>query len=294
MRAVWIVPLIASILVPIFGGFDSYESQQWAQFGSSDLCEFLNGCDLSLLSIVSSASASQHIQSYDGTKGLVSIGFDHVFAEQFQASVYMHSKGIIGTYYVVTERVGQSGFMDYDQLRLAQSHGFEIMSHTQTHYKFKDDVTGHDPDLVQSEIIDSKQILISEGLDVIGFAPPYGFLDDELLSTVIENYQYTGLVGPQFNTVNGLIQAEQRNGITTLTTVSISSVAYTIDDVKQFIDTAIAQKFYLNLNFHKLVQSNPTGNETTRSMFKEIVDYIAFKKDAGLIDNNTHRGALGF
>ena len=59
------------------------------------------------------------------------------------------------------------------------------------------------------------------------------------------------------------------------------------------IDTAIAQKYYLNLNFHKLVKSNPTGNETTISMFKEIVDYIALKKDAGLLDNNTHRGTLG-
>jgi len=285
------------LLVLIFGGFYFYESQQWVQFGSSDLCEFLNGCDLSLLSIVSSASASQHIQSYDGTKGLVSIGFDHAFSEQFRASSYMHKNDIVGTYYVVTDRVGEKGFMNYNQLRNAQKNGFEIASHTQTHYKFRNDVEGHDPDLIKSEIVDSKQILISRGFDVIGFLPPHSFLDDELRSVVIENYQYTGqLRGPtgNFNTVDGLKQTEQTNGIRTFTSVSVTSAKYTIDDIKQLIDTAIAQKYYLNLNFHQLVKSNPTGNKTTISMFKEIVDYIALKKDAGLIDNNTHRGALGF
>ena len=268
---------------------------QWSEWGISP-CE--SGCDLGLLSIVpaSASVVSEHHfnPSYDGTKGLVSIGFDHVFSEHYQASAYMHRKGIIGTYYVVTGRVGDNSFMDYDQIRRAQSHGFEIMSHTQIHYRFVGDISGHDPDLVQSEIVDSKQILISEGFDVVGFVPSHGFLDDELRSVVIENYQFTGQHRGQFNTVDSLKKTEQTNGIKTFNSDGVNSVNYTIDDIKEMIDTAIAQKYYLNLNFHQLVKSNPTGNQTTFSMFKEIVDYIALKKDAGLVDNNTHRGALGF
>jgi len=78
---------------------------QWSEWGISP-CE--SGCDLGLLSIVpaSASVVSQHHfnPSYDGTKGLVSIGFDHAFSEHFRASIYMHNRGIMGTYYVVTER----------------------------------------------------------------------------------------------------------------------------------------------------------------------------------------------
>jgi len=268
---------------------------QWSELGISP-CE--SGCDLGLLSIVPSSApvAPEHHfnPSYDGTKGFVSIGFDHAFSEHFQASSYMHSKGIMGTYYIVTGRVGGDGHMDYVHLRFAQSHGFEIMSHTQIHYPFKNDISEHDPDLVQSEIVDSKQILISEGFDVVGFAPSHGFLDDELRSVIIENYQYTGKHPGQFNTVSGLKQSEQTTGIITFISDGVNSVDHTVDDIKEMIDTAIAEKYYLNLNFHKLVRSNPTGIETTFSMFVEIIDYIAEKRDAGLIDNNTSRGALGF
>jgi len=250
-----------------------------------------------LIDEIGSAAPEHHFNpSYNGTKGLVSIGFDHAFLEQFNASSYMHSKGILGTFFVVTERVGRPVIMDYDQLRFVQSHGFEIMSHTQNHYPHANETT-YDPNRIPLEIVDSKQILISEGFDVIGFAPPLGYLNDELLVAIIANYQYTGqLQGPigDFNSLESLSQIEQMNGIRTFVTTSITSAEYTIDDVKDLIDTAIEQKYYLTLNFHKLVKSNPIGNETTISMFKEIIHYMELKINAGLLDNNTIRGALGF
>lgn len=128
------------------------------------------------------------------------------------------------TFFVVTDNVSRPGYMGWDDLLKLQSEGFEIGSHSLTHAKLTTLPLAN----ATREIIDSKTVLESHGLHINCFAFPWGLHNSTLDAIASRAYDYVRL---NYST--------------------ISSGIYGV------IDAAIANKTWLNINFHSI---NVYGN----------------------------------
>ena len=131
--------------------------------------------------------------------GVISISFDDNYQDQFDyAFPLMQTRGITGTFYVVTNQVsdfsGDASYMSIAELQILQVNGNEIGSHSKTHSDFIY--------LTDAQIVDecdtSKKILQSNGLTVTNFAYPDGLTNDHVDSIVKQYYRSgrTAYVGP--------------------------------------------------------------------------------------------------
>jgi uncharacterized repeat protein (TIGR02543 family) len=103
--------------------------------------------------------------------GAISIAFDDGNQNQFDnAYPLLHSRGMVGTFYVISDFVGQNGYMSYTELRTLQTNGNEIASHSASHPH----LTQLDNASIIQETGGSQQTLQSHGLTVNNFAYPYG------------------------------------------------------------------------------------------------------------------------
>ena len=122
--------------------------------------------------------------------GVISIAFDDGNQSQYDyAFPLMRSRGIVGTFYVITADIGSSSpygsSMTIAELQDLQNNGNEIASHSNTHPNFED-LTDQQ---IRDECSISKQILQSNGLTVNNFAYPYGIHNDHIDSIVLQYYR---------------------------------------------------------------------------------------------------------
>ena len=173
----------------------------------------------------------------EGLPALVSITFDDEERTVYDAGFpILQAQGLPATFYFITE------FLNVDwiaRLNDLQSHGWEIGSHTVTHPFLN---TLNYTQLVY-EISQSRQDLENAGLNVTGFAYPYGVLgdDDTILNLVGQNYSYARSADPGYNTVDSPQYALFAQMYTHGTPISV---------VKGWVDTAIAQNKWLVLSLH--------------------------------------------
>ena len=118
--------------------------------------------------------------------GVVSIAFDDNYLNQFDyAFPLMQSRGIVGTFYVLTDNVGKTGYMSFVQLQTLQSGGNEIGSHSKSHVT----LTSLSETQIRQECSYSKQVLQNYGLSVSNFAFPNGHTNATVDSIVSEYYR---------------------------------------------------------------------------------------------------------
>ena len=103
------------------------------------------------------------------TRGAITISFDDGFQTQYAyAFPMLQAMGMPGNFFIITSRVGTSGFMTVAQLQVMQNSGSEIDSHSVTHPDFTT--------LSASQIIQECQVsqntLRSWGLTAKNFAYP--------------------------------------------------------------------------------------------------------------------------
>ena len=158
--------------------------------------------------------------------------------------------------------VNNQVFINSKQLLAMQANGHEIGSHTQTH----PDLTTIPISQAQAEIMGAKNDLLSMGISPVNtFAYPYGEYNADVQQLVSEA-GHTGARGVENgynlkNTDKYALKIQEMNVNTNMV------------QVRNWINTALADKTWLILMFHKIDQS---GYEygTTPEMFQEIVDYI--------------------
>jgi len=120
--------------------------------------------------------------------GAISITFDDNTRNQYtNAFPQMQARGILGTFYVVTDQIsdfsGDDYFMSIAELQTLQAYGNEIASHSKSHRH----LTSLSDAEIHEECAVSQQILQSYGFPAVNFAYPYGD-HDERVSAIADDY----------------------------------------------------------------------------------------------------------
>ena len=104
----------------------------------------------------------------------------------------LDERGMKGVFYIVTNDIGQPGYMTWDNLRALESHGMEIGSHTANHIP----LTTLTREQQLDEIRLSKLLLEWNGMKTIySFSYPNGAYDDVIVDMLAEENYLTAVTG---------------------------------------------------------------------------------------------------
>ena len=124
--------------------------------------------------------AAQPAQA-DPSPTIVSITFDDTYADTVPALDAMRARGVKGTLYVNSQRVGFSNkYLTRNQLRDYSAQGFEVGGHSLNH----EDLTTLTPDEARANICADRSNLIDLGYRVTSFAYPFGANDADTQQAV--------------------------------------------------------------------------------------------------------------
>jgi len=135
------------------------------------------------LLVCSSFAAVNLVEATD--KGTLSIVFDDGRIGQYlYAYQLMKARDMQGSFYVVTDYVGTSGYMSYVQLNEMEDGGNEVGSHGKTHSY----MVGRSEAWLRNEFSASKQALEAYGLHPKNFAYPFAEADALANRIALEYY----------------------------------------------------------------------------------------------------------
>lgn len=114
----------------------------------------------------------------------VALTFDDGYADAATAALpVLRRYGFPATFYIVTEFVGQPGYLSWEQIAELRDAGMEIGSHTLSHAG----LSGLAREAARVEIVRSKAILEERlGIEVYSFSYPAGDYTDEIAAIVRE------------------------------------------------------------------------------------------------------------
>jgi peptidoglycan/xylan/chitin deacetylase (PgdA/CDA1 family) len=104
----------------------------------------------------------------------VSLTFDDGNADQLPAVQMLADHEMDGTFYIITNRVGQTskGYMTWNDVQSIYDHGNEIGGHTRDHVHLNDPLLTDTQ--VQDQICGGRQDLLARGYPQVSFAYPFG------------------------------------------------------------------------------------------------------------------------
>jgi peptidoglycan/xylan/chitin deacetylase (PgdA/CDA1 family) len=155
-----------------------------------------------------------------------------------------------------------AGYIDREEVLGLQSSGHEIGGHTRIH----PDLTKLLADQITAELSGNRADLLSIGAaPILSLAYPYGLYNDQIKQLV----QAAGFTSAR--TVNAGLNVKTSDKFALLAE-SVGATT-TLDQIKTWVDTAVANKAWLILTLHQVDQ---TGAEygTTPAILQGLVDYL--------------------
>jgi peptidoglycan/xylan/chitin deacetylase (PgdA/CDA1 family) len=115
----------------------------------------------------------------------VVIAFDDGFENQYRTALpILEQYGFKATFFINSGRIGESGFMDWGQIRALSDAGMEIAGHTSTHPH----LYGLSDAALENEIADDKQSIEAHlGRPIMTFAYPYGEPDSRARAMLMQS-----------------------------------------------------------------------------------------------------------
>jgi len=111
---------------------------------------------------------------------IVSLTFDDGNADQAAAGPILAAHGMHGTFFIISGRVGASGYLSQGQVASLEDDGNEIGGHTVTHV----DLTTVSRDEAARQACDSRATLMGMGLHIWDFAYPQGHTNADVEDVV--------------------------------------------------------------------------------------------------------------
>ena len=124
------------------------------------------------------------------------ITFDDGTSSQFEhAAPALRARGMTATFYVITDRVGQPGYMSWDQLRTLRDWGMSIGSHTRSHPFLSELAAGP----LRDELAQSKAALDRAlGQDTVDLSFPGGNAPRRALRPLLHETGYRRIAGSRW------------------------------------------------------------------------------------------------
>lgn len=206
-------------------------------------------------------------------KGMVSFTFDDGWASQFDvARPALDAYRFPATLYVISDRVGQPGYVTADQLRTLQDvGGWEMGAHAHTLNVHDTRFTNVSLGVLEADILAQKTWFQEQGLRVAeNLAYPGGQF----------NPAVEGLMREHFASARSIYSVQRETmpvaRLTRLRSWSVTS-SDTLASVKAQVDAAAANGDWLILTFHKLTASPTVSTEWATADFQALVTYVASK-----------------
>lgn len=206
------------------------------------------------------------------SKGIVSVDFDDGWKNIYANGLPLLLKyGIPSTQYIISGKVGATGYMTKAQIAAFQTQGSEIGSHSVTH----SDLTTLTPAQLTTELSKSQTTLRSYFGNTVAteFATPYGSYNANVIAGIKKYYvsHRSTDVGfnskDNFNPYNIVVQNVQ----------ATTSTA----QVKAWIDQALAQKTWLVLVYHQ-VENQVAAEDTDAVKTSDLDAQLNYIKSSGI------------
>lgn len=188
---------------------------------------------------------------------------------------YMKTLNLPGTQYVIADRVGFPAFMTYDMMKEVYEDGWDLGTHGRINLTSLPTLEAQEADIKLH-----LDWLIENGFTrgAYHYAYPFGAYNNNS-QQALRNLKFkTG------RTTHDRMQApyiDEKYQIVRRAIYPWNN----IDTVRGFIDTAIAGGSSIILNYHQIVDEDASaGTQVLTSEFQLQMDYIAQKRDEGLID----------
>lgn len=202
-------------------------------------------------------------------EGMVSLNFDDSWK-----SIYDNARPILdrakidSTQYYITEYLKDpdADHFSAEEARRMKKKDHEIGAHTRTHPH----LTTLTPDELKSEIDGSRKDLKKKDMSPTTFAYPYGEYNDAVVARVDQ----AGFRGAR--TTNGGFNYKTTNPFL-LHSYSIRSTT-SVDQMKAWIDTAVANRSWLIITFHEITNTPRDIYGTSPAVLQQVVDYLKAKK----------------
>ncbi len=258
--------LIASIFVTILSFFPHNAHAMSYQYYSSDINNVLQN------------------QKYNGTIPYLTIRFDDTDSTQIQALTNITKFDLPAVWFLSPAFLDQPGRPTWQQATDLYNSGIEIGSHTETHYVLYKNTTQA---TLQYQIVQSKIDLQNKGFKIFGFAFPNDVITTDSSAVVNQNYNFTTVPLPKQNTVFS-IENDGQPFLLTIPVLHGNTVSgfpptlETFDQVKAQVDSAIANKTWVVLLFHRIDDTGlPT--HTSPHLFWQILQYVDQQSKLGKI-----------
>ncbi|MEY3784522.1 MAG: hypothetical protein RLZZ230_844 [Candidatus Parcubacteria bacterium] len=212
-------------------------------------------------------------------KPIVTLTFDDAFTNFYDNAIPLFQKyNMAGTIYLVSQDFENPAYMTPAQLLELEGLGFEMGSHTVTHPHLPLST----PTELKYELEESKRVIEEKlGHTISSFATPYGEYNDTVIPEIMKTYDSHRSVDVGYNSADNYTKSNIK---------AMSAVVSTSPEtVLGWIDTAIANKSWLSIVYHDIV--NGGGEYTNTPAHLEAV--LAGLKARG-VDVMTTRQATNY
>lgn len=227
---------------------------------------------------------------------VVSLTFDDGQATQYPVKDMLASRGMRGTFYVNSAKVGTSSFyMTWAQIGALAAAGNEIAGHTLTHVKLTD--TALSETERRRQVCEDRQNLIARGYDPVTFAYPYGAFD-AAVESIVRDCGYSaarrvgGIVSPNWCPTCGSPRAES---LPPANLFAVRTAGFTGEITLAAIQTVITQAEFgggwVPLVFHGVCDSGCGDGWVRPSTLAALMDWLAPRAGQGTVVR-TMRAAL--
>ena len=129
------------------------------------------------------------IKSGSFEKAKLTIRFDDGYETQLKAVNTLRENGLTASFFVITDKLGETSYVQWIDVQRLQKQGFEIGSHSKTHRNMLFLLSGSH----REELVQSKEELRQMGINVNVFAYPYGIYNYKFLDQVKQEYECAGI-----------------------------------------------------------------------------------------------------
>ncbi|WP_169982042.1 polysaccharide deacetylase family protein [Microbispora sp. H10836] len=226
----------------------------------------------------------------------VVLTFDDGTADHLAAARTLGKRGLKGTFYVNSARLGGRGYLSVAALRTIAREGHEIGGHTLDHPHLSEQFEA----VQQTEICDDRRALLKLGFDVRSFAYPFGDFDDAT-KLLAMRCGYTTARG-----INGLYRPDSCRScpvtekippadLADVRATSQTGLPRTARTLREFVTRAQRQggRGLVVFVFHEIKDDRRDRYATAPKEFAAFVDWVAKQRKAKTIDVKTLGDVVG-